>query len=108
MVQGSGLVSAPARSAARFAPGDAVVVSDRPALGHCRTPFYLRGRRGVVAAVQGAFRDPEKLAYHKPGLPLEPLYKIRFLQKDLWPAYAGRAEDHLEADIYDGWLEPAP
>ena len=51
-----------------------------PALGHCRTPWYLRGKTGVVAAVHGTFRDPEQLAYHKPGLPAQVLYKVRFKQ----------------------------
>lgn len=92
----------------RFAVGDRVKVASRPALGHCRTPWYLRGRSGIVASVQGAYHDPERLAYHKPGLPLQMLYKIRFLQTDLWPTYAGPNDDHLEADIYDDWLESVP
>ena len=90
----------------RFAPGDAVRVADRPALGHCRTPFYLRGKRGVVAAIQGTFRNPEVLAYHKPGMPALILYKVRFRQSDLWGRYAGPASDELEVDIYEPWLEP--
>jgi nitrile hydratase len=90
-----------------FAPGDKVRVAMKPVLGHCRTPWYLRGKVGIVAAVQGAFRDPERLAYHKPGLPMQTLYKVRFRQGDVWRRYAGPAEDHLEADIYQGWLEPA-
>lgn len=92
----------------RFKAGERVRIATRPALGHCRTPWYLRGRTGVVASVHGAYHDPERLAYHKPGLPLQVLYKVRFLQRDLWPAYMGPATDHLEADIYDDWLEPAP
>jgi nitrile hydratase subunit beta len=88
-----------------FAPGDKVRVATRPVLGHCRTPWYLRGKVGVVASVQGAFRDPERLAYHKPGLPAQTLYKVRFRQSDLWRRYPGPAGDHLEADIYEGWLE---
>ena len=94
-------------SASRFAPGAAVRVADRPALGHCRTPWYLRGKTGVVASVQGAFRNPEQLAYHKPGLPAQVLYKIRFTQASIWSGYGGPAGDHLEADIYEHWLEPA-
>ena len=91
----------------RFTPGDTVRVDDKPAVGHCRTPFYLRGRTGVIAEIQGAFRDPERLAYHRPGLPAQVLYKVRFRQPDLWPGYAGPQSDHLEADIYEGWLRPA-
>ena len=89
----------------RFAPGDAVRVRGLPAFGHCRTPWYLRGKTGRVAAVQGVFRDPERLAYHKPGLPAQILYKVRFCQRDLWNPYPGAAGDRLEADIYEHWLE---
>lgn len=90
---------------AAFAAGDTVRIARRNAIGHCRTPWYLRGKAGVVASIQGTYHDPERLAYHKPGLPAERLYKIRFLQRELWPAYAGDAGDHLEADIYEHWLE---
>jgi nitrile hydratase subunit beta len=93
-------------SHSRFAPGDAVRISDRPVVGHCRTPWYVRGRTGVIASVHGTFRDPETLAYHKPGLPARPLYKVRFRQRDLWPGYSGRSGDELEVDIYEHWLEP--
>jgi len=92
----------------RFAAGDRVKVASRSVLGHCRTPWYLRGKTGVVASVHGAFHDPERLAYHKPGLPVSILYKVRFSQADLWPGYKGPAADHLEADIYEYWLERAP
>jgi nitrile hydratase len=74
----------------RFAPGQTVRVAERPAIGHCRTPWYLRGKTGVVASVQGTFRDPEKLAYHKPGLPRRVLYKVRFEQAASGTTTAGR------------------
>jgi len=96
-----------AKARARFAPGEAVWVPARAVLGHCRTPFYVRGKRGVVTGVHGSFRDPERLAYHRPGLPAQVLYKVRFKQSDLWQAYRGSDEDHLEVDIYEHWLEPA-
>lgn len=90
----------------KFRKGAAVAVDAREAHGHCRTPWYLRGKRGTVASVHGAYHDPERLAYHKPGLPVKVLYKVRFLQSDLWPGYTGPATDHLEADIYEHWLTP--
>jgi hypothetical protein len=90
----------------RFSPGDRVRVSERTVLGHCRTPWYLRGKAGVIASVHGTFRDPESLAYHKPGLPVRALYKVRFRQRDIWAGYSGPANDQLEADIFDHWLEP--
>jgi hypothetical protein len=41
------------------------------------------------------------------GLPAQPLYRVRFLQKNVWPDYAGPATDVLEVEIYQHWLEPA-
>jgi nitrile hydratase beta subunit-like protein len=90
----------------RFSPGHPVRVASRPVVGHCRTPWYLRGKTGVVAEIQGIFRNPEQLAYHKPGLPAQVLYKVRFKQSDIWKHYAGPACDQLEVDIYEHWLEP--
>ena len=87
-----------------FKLGESVLVHERPAHGHCRTPWYLRGKLGVVAAIQGTFHDPERLAYHRPGLPEQMLYKVRFKQPDLWAGYKGLPADHLEADIYEYWL----
>ena len=93
-------------AAPRFKPGDKVRVDDRPAVGHCRTPLYLRGKRGVIAEVQGAYRDPERLAYHLSGLPAQVLYKVRFTQAEIWGRYDDSPGDRLEADIYEPWLEP--
>ena len=88
----------------RFRPGDAVRVDDRPPALHCRAPWYLRGRAGVVAEVLGVFRDPERLAQLKPGWPKQVLYSVRFKQSELWPGYTGPALDHLDADIAENWL----
>jgi nitrile hydratase len=101
-------MSAHSRISTRFRIGDRVHVSGRSPTGHCRTPWYLRGRSGTVVGIHGAFHDPERLAYHKPGLPLAVLYKVSFRQAELWPGYKGPPDDHLEADIYDYWLEGVP
>ena len=89
-----------------FALGDAVRIDAKSAVGHCRTPWYVRGKRGVVVEIHGSFRDPVRLAYHRPGLPAQVLYKVRLRQIDLWPAYRGEATDHLDVDIYEPWLKP--
>ncbi len=97
----------PATRPARFKPGDHVRIDARPAVGHCRTPWYLRGRTGVVAEILGVFKDPARLAYHRPGYPANVLYKVRVAQIDLWPDYRGPASDTLEADLYESWLAPS-
>lgn len=88
-----------------FDVGQPVSVATGDPVGHCRTPWYLRGKPGVVVTRLGVYRDPVRLAYHKPGLPALPLYKVRFRQADVWPDYAGPAGDTLEADIYEPWLQ---
>ncbi len=88
----------------RFAPGDRVQVDTRPAEGHCRTPFYLRGKTGMVEAVRGRFRDPEQLARHRPGLPARFLYRVRFDRASVWGEPAENAADAVVADLFEHWL----
>ena len=94
-------------AAPRFRPGDPVVVRDAYPIGHVRTPYYIRGRRGVIERICGAFANPEELAYARAGEPVRPLYRVRFRQRDVWPDYAGSADDAVEIEIYEHWLEPA-
>jgi len=75
--------------------------------GHIRTPYYLRGKEGVIVARWGEFRNPEELAYGKQGLPKRTLFLVRFRQCDVWPDFIGGAHDTVSADIYDHWLEQA-
>lgn len=95
----------PAPGDAGPAPGDRVKVRRAFPPGHVRTPFYVRGREGVVESVAGDFADPEELAYGRDGLPKKTLYRVRFRQDDLWPDYAGPPGDTLVVDIYAHWLD---
>ena len=90
----------------KFVPGDAVAVRAVYPLGHVRTPYYIRGKRGVIERLCGVYRNPEELAYARPGLPKQPLYRVRFLQRDVWPEYRGQAADTVDIEIYQHWLEP--
>jgi hypothetical protein len=89
-----------------LAAGTHVVIRKQPPEVHCRTPFYLRGAVGEIAEVRGCFRDPSLLAFHKPGLPMRVLYRVRFKQKDVWPEYTGGPNDTVVADIFEHWLDP--
>ena len=91
----------------RFAPGQAVRVKRGAAPGHIRTPWYLRGKTGRVERICGDFPNPEELAQMREGLPPVPLYRVRFLQKEVWPDYRGSPKDVLEVEIFQHWLEPA-
>lgn len=72
---------------------------------HVRTPAYIRGKTGVIAAQQGFFRNPEQLAYGQDGLPKVPLYSVSFRLSDV--SGKARKGDRLSMDIFEHWLEPA-
>jgi len=89
----------------RFAPGDPVTVHDRHPPGHVRTPYYIRGKAGVIERVCGAFGNPESLAYGGSGRPLRPLYRVRFRQDAVWPRYDGPTADTVDIEIFEHWLD---
>lgn len=92
---------------ARFAPGDRVAVRVAYPIGHVRTPYYIRGKQGVVERLCGAYGNPEELAYARSGLPRQPLYRVRFRQEEVWPEYSGNRDDTVDIEIFQHWLEPA-
>ena len=90
-----------------FETGDPVRVRAAAPLGHIRTPFYIRGCVGRIERFCGSFPNPEELAQMRDGLPAQPLYRVRFRQKDVWPDYQGPEKDTLDVEIYQHWLEKA-
>ena len=68
----------------RFLPGDRVSVRVASPIGHVRTPYYIRGKTGLVERLCGIYSNPEELAYGRTGEPKQPLYRVRFLQHDVW------------------------
>jgi nitrile hydratase len=88
-----------------FAPGDGVRVAERPHTGHHRTPGYLKGKAGRIARVHGTFTNPETRAYGEDGNPRLRLYLVEFDGSDVWPA--STSSDHVYADLFEHWLEPA-
>jgi nitrile hydratase subunit beta len=91
----------------RFSVGQRVKVMKAYPVGHLRTPFYIRGCTGEVERLCGAFPNPEELSQMRSGEPRQPLYRVRFRHKDVWPDYGGPASDVLEVELYEHWLEAA-
>jgi nitrile hydratase len=100
-------MSPAAASPRRFAPGDRVTVAHTHPPGHRRIPSYIRGKSGLVERYCGAFPNPEELAYGFDGVPVRHLYRVRFQQTDIWPAYDGPVHDTLDLEVYEHWLRPA-
>ena len=90
-----------------FAPGTLVRVAARKSAGHVRTPAYVRGKVGVIERLCGSFRKPEDLSLGRRDGEAVPLYRVRFLQSEVWEAYQGPPADTLDVEIYEHWLEPA-
>lgn len=89
-----------------FAVGDRVRVVRLFPPGHLRTPYYIRGRTGVVERVLDKFPNPEACAYGRRDQPAQQLYRVRFVQREVWPDYAGPGEDTVDVELYQHWLEP--
>ncbi len=87
--------------------GDRVRVARAFPPGHVRTPFFVRGKTGVITEIAGVFPNPEELAYGRDGLPEKTLFRVTFHQRDLWPDYKGAAEDTTVVDIFEHWLSEA-
>src|SRR5436853_7916475 len=99
--------SVPDAVAPRFHIGDRVKVRNAYPIGHVRTPYYVRGKRGVIERICGAFPNPEELAYGFSGEPKRVLYRVRFSMRDVWSDYRGARGDLIEVEIYEHWLDPA-
>jgi nitrile hydratase subunit beta len=75
--------------------------------GHCRTPYYTRGRCGTVLGLADHQPNPEELAYGRKRLPRLPVYRVRFACSELWLDPPGAAADAVIVDLFEPWLEPA-
>lgn len=73
--------------------------------GHVRTPFFLRGKVGVIERKLGAFENPEQRAYRQKADERQ-LLRVRFTMAEVWGADAETPTDTLDAEIYEHWLEP--
>ena len=90
-----------------FSAGDKVEVSASNPPGHRRTPYYIRGKTGIIERSCGTFLNPEELGYGFSGLPKKNLYRVRFRQQEIWPDYTGSAQDTVDIDLYEHWLTHA-
>jgi nitrile hydratase len=91
----------------RFRVGDRVQVLHLGKTGHVRIPFYVRGKLGEIVQYCGRYLNPEDLAVGRTDGPTIDLYRVRFAQRDLWPADSLPEQDSLVIEIYDHWLAPA-
>jgi hypothetical protein len=90
-----------------LAVGDRVRILDLGKAGHVRTPLYVRDKIGTIDHCCGEFENPEERAYGRVGGKRIPLYRVRVMQRELWPDYQGADSDSLVLEIYAHWLRRA-
>ena len=90
-------------AAPRFAVGSAVVVRNLHPHGHTRCPRYVRGKRGVVTRVDGAFPLPD-VAAHAGERCEQYTYNVRFGGHELWGDMADTATA-VYVDLWESYLE---
>ena len=89
-----------------FAPDDRVRILIRSPVGHYRVPRYLRGRAAVIEAViEPAAVDNEEEGYGRNAGSKRHYYRVAVPMTEIWPTYAGAAEDSLRIEIFETWLE---
>ena len=91
--------------AAKFKPGDEIVVRTINPTTHTRLPRYVRGKRGVVEFDHGVFAYPDTSA-HGQGEKPQHVYSVRFSARELWGPQ-GSERDSLYIDLWDDYMDPA-
>lgn len=91
----------------RFRVGDLVTVRELPVLFYTRTPEYVRGATGEIAAI--AYESPaaEDETWDIPDPQPEWFYVVRFNMSQLWYGYTGTTTDTLQTEIPEHWLQAA-
>jgi nitrile hydratase len=82
-----------------FKVGDRVRVKGENPNGNPRTPAYVKGKAGVIAAVHGVIDNPLD---HRGPYP--PLYTVAF---EIREVFGKPTDDTLWVDVHEEWLERA-
>jgi nitrile hydratase subunit beta len=91
---------------ARFAVGERVSIRKGSPQESGTTPYYVRGKSGIVEEICAPFTGPDRTA-SKPaeGAPLRS-YRMRFSAREVWPELPGASGETLTMRISEDWLMP--
>ena len=89
-----------------FKPGDTIRILSRMPVGHYRVPLYLRGKKGTIEAViEPPGLDNEEEGFGRNAGSKRHFYRVAFPMTEIWPDYAGPAQDGLRIEVYETWIE---
>ena len=90
-----------------FDIGDQVTIRSDQVDHHHRTPWFIKGKPGIVRGISGPFFNPESRAHGGDGTPKRLLYQVEFDPDVVWgERYHEGNNDLLLVDVYEQWLEP--
>jgi nitrile hydratase len=72
---------------------------------HIRTPGYIFGMIGVVESYAGQFPDAEQQGWGVSNVINQHVFRVRLLQKDIWPDYHGNDADTVDVEVFQNWLK---
>jgi hypothetical protein len=89
-----------------FKVGDQIRISVRYPVGHYRVPIYMRGKRGIVQLILKPMAvNNEEEGFGRNAGSKGHYYCVAVPLTELWPGYAGSAQDRLVIEIFETWLE---
>jgi nitrile hydratase subunit beta len=92
-------------TSAKFAIGDTITARNINPKTHTRLPGYVRGKVGIIAAVNGAFVFPDSNAQSL-GEDPQYCYSVRFEATELWGCDT-KSKSCVYVDMWEPYLEPA-
>lgn len=91
-----------------FSIGDRVMIRTEVPGGTNRTPFFIRGKKGIVVFAHGPAGNPRDLSQGGTGEPKLPLYGVSFHMAHLYDDDPQVVHDRVIVDVWDDWMEPVP
>jgi len=85
-----------------FQPGDQVRIATRFPTGHYRVPRYVRGKCGTVEAIiEPVSVDNEEEGFGRNAGSKRHYFRVAIPLAELWPGYAGSANDGLRIEVFE-------
>jgi nitrile hydratase subunit beta len=89
---------------ARFAVGERVSIRKGSPRENDSTPYYVRGKSGIVEEICAPFTDPYRTA-SAGGAPLR-TYRTQFSAREVWPELPGASGETFTIRLSEDWLMP--
>ena len=91
----------------KFNVGDRVKIKVEVPGGTNRTPFFIRGKKGVIVYYHGLAWNSRDLSYGGTGEPKLPLYGVSFHMAHLYDEDPDFLGDRVLVDVWEDWLKVA-